>query len=37
MRELNPNAQIIIATHSPALIMDGWMDAVIDVDDIVVK
>jgi predicted ATPase len=33
-RELNPNAQIIIATHSPALIMDGWLDAVIDVDDI---
>lgn len=34
MRELNPKVQIIIATHSPALIMDGWLDAVIDVDDI---
>ena len=37
IRELNPNVQIILSTHSPALIMDGWMDAVTDVDDITVK
>lgn len=36
VRELNPNAQIILTTHSPALIMDGWEDAVTDVSDIVV-
>ena len=34
IRELNPNAQIILSTHSPALIMDGWMDAVNEVTDI---
>jgi len=26
-----------MTTHSPALIMDGWMDAVYDVEDITVK
>ncbi len=34
VRELNPNAQIILTTHSPALIMDGWEDAVTEVGDI---
>lgn len=34
VRELNPNAQIIMTTHSPALIMDGWEDAVTEVSDI---
>lgn len=37
VRELNPNAQIILTTHSPALIMDGWQDAVTEVGDIVVN
>ncbi|MBQ0095308.1 MAG: ATP-binding protein [Bacteroidetes bacterium] len=37
VRSLNPNVQIIMTTHSPALIMDGWMDNVSDVDDITVK
>ncbi len=32
--ELNPNAQIILTTHSPAVIMDGWADAVTEVSDI---
>lgn len=36
IRELNPNAQIILSTHSPALIMDGWMDCVTEVEDVVV-
>lgn len=35
IRELNPNVQIILTTHSPAVIMNGWMDAVTDVADIV--
>lgn len=37
IRELNPNAQIILSTHSPALIMDGWMDIVTEVEDVTVK
>lgn len=32
--ELNPNVQIILATHSPAVIMDGWADRVTEVTDI---
>ena len=36
VRELNPNAQIILTTHSPAVIMDGWEDAVTEVSDITV-
>lgn len=34
IRQLNPHAQIILATHSPALIMDGWLDAVTEMSDI---
>lgn len=34
IRELNPNAQIVLTTHSPAVIMDGWQDAVTEVSDI---
>ena len=34
IRQLNPHAQIILATHSPAVIMDGWLDAVTEVSDI---
>lgn len=34
IRQLNPNVQIILTTHSPALIMDGWLDAVTDVCDL---
>lgn len=35
VRRLNPNAQVILTTHSPAVIMDGWMECVTDVEDIV--
>ena len=34
--ELNPNVQIILTTHSPAVVMNGWMDAVTEVSDITV-
>ena len=34
IRELNPNVQIVLTTHSPAMIMDGWLDAVTEVSDI---
>ena len=32
--ELNPNVQIILTTHSPAVIMNGWADKVTEVSDI---
>ena len=35
--ELNPNVQIILTTHSPAVIMSGWMDKVTEVTDIEVR
>lgn len=35
VRTLNPNVQIILCTHSPAIIMDGWMDAVTEIEDII--
>ena len=34
IRELNPNVQIILTTHSPAVIMEGWLDAVTEVSEI---
>ena len=34
IRELNDKVQIILTTHSPAVIMNGWMDAVTEVSDI---
>ena len=35
--ELNPNVQIILTTHSPAVIMNGWMDKVTEMTDITDK
>ncbi len=35
--DLNPNVQVILTTHSPAVIMNGWSDRVTDVEDIEVK
>ena len=34
--ELNPNVQIILTTHSPAVVMNGWIDSVTEVSDITV-
>ncbi|MCR5179930.1 MAG: ATP-binding protein [Bacteroidaceae bacterium] len=34
--DLNPQAQVIVTTHSPAVVMNGWMDRVTDVEDIIV-
>lgn len=33
-RILNPNAQLIISTHSPAMIMNGWLDKVFNISDL---
>lgn len=35
--EINPNVQMILTTHSPAVIMDGWTDKVTEVSEIEVK
>ena len=32
--QLNPNVQLILTTHSPAVIMNGWMEHVTEVSDI---
>ena len=34
IRLINPNVQIILTTHSPAVIMNGWTDSVTEVSDI---
>jgi predicted ATPase len=37
IQELNPNAQIILATHSPAVIIEGWHNTVFNVSDLIVN
>ena len=32
--ELNENVQIILTTHSPAVVMNGWIDKITEVSDI---
>jgi ABC-type cobalamin/Fe3+-siderophores transport system ATPase subunit len=33
---LNPNVQLILTTHSPAVIMDGWTDKITEVGEITI-
>ena len=35
--QLNPNIQLIMTTHSPAVIMNGWGDHVTEVTDITLE
>lgn len=35
LRQLNEHVQIIIATHSPGIMMKGWMDKVTEMETIV--
>ena len=35
IRSLNENVQVILATHSLALVMKGWMDKVTEMEDII--
>jgi len=37
IRELNPKVQIVLTTHSPAVVMNGWMDHVTEVSDITLQ
>lgn len=34
IRRMNPNSQIILATHSPGVIMDGWEQLVKNISDL---
>ncbi|MFT5163373.1 MAG: ABC-type cobalamin/Fe3+-siderophores transport system ATPase subunit, partial [Alteromonadaceae bacterium] len=34
IKSINEQCQLIIVTHSPALVMNGWMDSYIDLKDI---
>lgn len=37
IRKLNPNVQLIIATHSPSIVINGWQDKIFEIDDLIVK
>ena len=37
IRKLNNNAQIIIATHAPSVVVDGWMDKIFEIPEIIIK
>jgi predicted ATPase len=37
LRTLNPNCQLVIATHSPTIFNDGWRDKVFWMEDLVKK
>ncbi|WP_373232503.1 AAA family ATPase [Escherichia coli] len=34
IKSINPDGQIIIVTHSPAVVMAGWMNSYIDIKDL---
>lgn len=31
---LNPNLQLVMSTHSPAVILDGWLDRITDISEL---
>lgn len=33
---LNPNLQLIVATHSPAVVMNGWVNCVSEISELVI-
>lgn len=34
VRKLNPNGQLIISTHSPSIIYEGWENMVVNMEDL---
>lgn len=34
VREINPSAQLIIATHSPSIIYEGWEKKIVNMEDL---
>ena len=37
VKKLNENVQLVIATHSPSIIIDGWADKVTEVPEIIIN
>lgn len=37
IKKLNPNCQIILATHSPGVVMDGWEQLVTNISSLMTK
>jgi len=37
VKKLNENVQIILATHSPSIVLDGWNDKIFEIPEIIVK
>lgn len=37
LKKLNPNCQIILATHSPGVVMDGWEQIVTNISTLMTK
>ncbi|CAX58633.1 conserved uncharacterized protein [Erwinia billingiae Eb661] len=37
LRKINNNMQVIIVTHSPAIIMNGYMDSYVDIKNIITE
>lgn len=37
IKQLNPNCQLIIATHAPAVIKKGWKDKILKMDDLLIE
>ncbi len=35
LRQLNPQCQIIISTHSPSIFLDGWRDNIVFIEDLI--
>lgn len=33
---IHPNSQIIVASHSPAIVMKGWINNLVDIDEITI-
>jgi predicted ATP-dependent endonuclease of OLD family len=34
IRKLNPNMQLIIATHSPSILFEGWENRVLNIEEL---
>lgn len=37
IRKINPHVQLIMSTHSPAVIMNGWLGHVTEINDLIIK
>lgn len=35
LHQINPDSQIIVVTHSPAIVMDGWIDSEVDIEKLI--